>query len=129
MQCKSLWIKASDKCKCKYSTQTMSIRAGLWPGDISSCLGRKITGGCRTQVFYLLFCWKCAHRALLHPYIIVCENRKLLSILFQYGDVFPTEGRVLFLRSCSHLSGPVTNDTLNPRVPPLGPHFRDVMQL
>ncbi len=47
---------------------------------------------------------------LLHTYIKVCVNWKLLPTLFQYGDVFPTEmeywikGGVLFLRSSSHLS-------------------------
>ncbi len=59
-------------------------------------------GGTQHESFLFFFVGGahfCDHRALLHTYIKVRVNRKLLPILLEYGDVFQT-----FLRSSSHLS-------------------------
>ncbi len=104
----------------------MSIRAGPWPGDISSCLGRKITGGCRTQVFYLLFSFLlevCPSCALTPIYYSLWEPEVAVDFISVWWRISNWGQGFIFALLLSSLR------PLNSCGPPLSPHFRDVMPL
>ncbi len=63
-------------------------------GDIGSCPGHKMTGGCRTKYCFLVCLF--VFWSEVRPLVTIANikdsvNRKLLPTLFHYGDVFPTE--------------------------------------